>query len=132
MINPIIFYRISKNSKKVVLEIKHSKIALVQIATKTLDAECLLYTEHPLTKTTFENISIPYFNEAKELVCQVAKYVPRLRLIGWDVSISDSGPVLIEGNSFYDMAGGDLAYGGYLRNPVFRKALHEMNYFNKK
>ncbi len=80
----------------------------------------------------FENISIPYFNEAKELVCQLAKYVPRLRFIGWDVAISDSGPVLIEGNSFYDESGGDLGYGGYLRNPVFRKALMEMNYFNKK
>ncbi len=90
------------------------------------------YTKHPITNIVFENLNIPYFNEVKALVCQVAKFIPGLRLVGWDVAISDSGPVLIEGNSFYDASGGDLGYGGYLRHPVFRKALQEMNYFNKK
>ena len=91
-----------------------------------------LLTKHPVSKIVFETIDIPYFNEVKALVCQVAKYLPNLRLIGWDVAVSDSGPVLIEGNSYYDMSGGDLAYGGYRRNPVFIKALNEMNNFNKK
>jgi hypothetical protein len=36
--------------------------------------------------------------------------------------------VLIEGNSNYEVSGSDLAYGGYLHNPVFRKLLHEINY----
>ena len=38
---PIIFQRISKNSKKVVLEIEHGKIGLVQVSVNTWNAACL-------------------------------------------------------------------------------------------
>jgi hypothetical protein len=87
-----------------------------------------ILTEHPITKTVFENFFIPYFPEVRELVIKAASYLPGLRLIGWDVGIGESGPVLIEGNSNYEVSGSDLAYGGYLSNPVFRKVLHESNY----
>jgi hypothetical protein len=54
--------------------------------------------------------------------------MPGLRLVGWDVAIGESGPVLIEGNSDYDISGNDLTEGGYLANPRFRKVLHETSY----
>jgi hypothetical protein len=85
-------------------------------------------TEHSLTKTTFENFNIPFFPQAKELVLKAASYMPGLRLVGWDVAIGESGPVLIEGNSDYDICGNDLADGGYLANTTFRKVLREINY----
>jgi hypothetical protein len=87
-----------------------------------------ILTEHPITKTVFENFFVPYFPQVRELVIKAASFLPSLRLIGWDVGIGESGPVLIEGNSNYEVSGSDLAYGGYLSNPVFRKALHESNY----
>ena len=85
-------------------------------------------TEHPLTKTVFKDFKIPEFEKAKELVLKAASFMPGLRLIGWDVSLSSTGPVLIEGNSFYDITGSDLLYGGYGSNPVFKKVLEELNY----
>jgi hypothetical protein len=85
-------------------------------------------TEHPITKTVYENFVVPYFPQVQELVIKAAGYMPGLRLIGWDVGVGTSGPVLIEGNSNYEVSGSDLAYGGYLTNPVFRKVLHEVNY----
>jgi len=85
-------------------------------------------TEHPLTKTVFKDFKVPEFEKAKELVLKAASFMPGLRLIGWDVSFSTTGPVLIEGNSFYDITGSDLQYGGYGSNPVFRKVLEEINY----
>ena len=85
-------------------------------------------TEHPVTKIVFENFCVPYFPQVRELVVKAAGFMPGLRLIGWDVGIGESGPVLIEGNSNYEISGSDLAYGGYLTNPVFRKVLHEINY----
>lgn len=85
-------------------------------------------TEHPLTKTVFKDFKIPEFEKAKELVLKAASFMPGLRLIGWDVSLSTNGPVLIEGNSFYDITGSDLLYGGYGSNPVFKKVLEEINY----
>lgn len=84
--------------------------------------------EHPLTKVKFENFQIPYFEAAKELVIKAAGLMPDLRLIGWDVGIGESGPVIIEGNSDYGINSNDMMYGGYMTNPVFRKVLHEINH----
>jgi hypothetical protein len=84
--------------------------------------------EHPVSKITFENFEIPMFSQAKELVLRTAKYMPGLRLVGWDVAIGETGPVLVEGNSDYDITGNDLVDGGYLANTAFRKVLHEINY----
>ena len=85
-------------------------------------------TEHPLTNTIFENFNIPFFTQAKELVIRTASFMPGIRIIGWDVGIGESGPVLIEGNSDYDISGNDIADDGYRANPVFRKVLHELKY----
>lgn len=87
-----------------------------------------ILTEHPLTGITFENFHVPFFVQAKELVLRTAGFLPELRLIGWDVGISESGPVLIEGNSDYGINSNDMMDGGYLANPRFRKVLHEINY----
>ncbi len=83
-------------------------------------------TQHPTTKTVFENFVVPYFKEAKEMVIQAARVMPALRLVGWDVAIGENGPVLIEGNSDYDIAASDLSYGGYRTNPVFKKVFKEI------
>jgi hypothetical protein len=86
-----------------------------------------ILTRHPVTNVVFENFQIPYFTEAQELVLKVASYVPNLRLMGWDVAIAEDGPVLIEGNSDYNISASDLAYHGYRRNKVFQKVLKEIN-----
>jgi len=88
----------------------------------------LVITEHPVTKTVFENFSIPYFSEAKEMLLKTASLMPGLRLVGWDMAISESGPVLVEGNSDYIIAGNDFSEEGYLRNATFRKVLDEAGY----
>jgi len=84
--------------------------------------------EHPITHILFKDFSIPFFEEAKKLVLQAATCIPNLRLIGWDVAIAETGPVLIEGNSDYDVAGTDLMVRGVRSNPIFRKVLKEINY----
>jgi hypothetical protein len=91
------------------------------------DGGISLQSKHPVTQTKFSDFIIPHFEEAKKLVIKVAGYVPDLRLIGWDVAISESGPVLIEGNSDYDMAGTDWACKGARSNPVFKKVLEEVD-----
>jgi hypothetical protein len=88
-------------------------------------------TEHPVTKTVFEDFKIPYIHEVKELVIKAAGFMPELRLVGWDVGIGESGPVLIEGNSDYGVDGNDTTYGGYLTHPTFRKVLSEINYLKE-
>ena len=84
--------------------------------------------KHPVTNSVFENFSIPFFLEAKELAVKAAGLIPELRLVGWDVAIGESGPILVEGNSDYEIRGNDFADGGYLANNTFRKVLREINY----
>ena len=87
-----------------------------------------VYTFHPITGIVFEGFIIPLFAEAKELIIKTASYMPGLRLVGWDVAIGETGPVLIEGNSDYAMSGNDMSESGYRTNATFRKILHELNY----
>lgn len=87
-----------------------------------------IITSHPQTGIVFGGYKIPFFSEAKNLVLEVAGLIPKLRLIGWDIAITEKGPVLIEGNCGYDITANDMAYGGYRANPVFRKVLEELNY----
>ena len=84
-----------------------------------------ILTEHPLTHVEFEGFEIPMFAEALELATRAAGLMPGLRLVGWDVGISEKGPVLVEGNSDYGINSNDLMYGGYMANEKFRKVLAE-------
>lgn len=59
-----------------------------------------LFAKHPITGTTINGFEMPYWNEAKEMVKQAAKQSPHVRYVGWDVGMSEKGPVLIEGNQF--------------------------------
>ena len=85
-------------------------------------------TSHPVTGVVFENFQIPLFNQAKQIVIDAAGLMPGLRLVGWDVAIGETGPVLIEGNSDYNVRGNEMNSGGYRANPVFKKILNELNH----
>lgn len=54
---------------------------------------------HCDTGTTFGDITIPYWDEVKAMVIDAASYITELAYIGWDVAITPSGPVIIEGNA---------------------------------
>ena len=63
------------------------------------------YTEHPRTHTTIQGFAIPYWEEAKAMCLEAALVVPNMRYVGWDVAITPSGPVFVEGNNLpgYDI-----------------------------
>lgn len=57
------------------------------------------YLKHPDTKQIFKNHRIPLVKEAKEIVIKLHKQIPTVKLIGWDLSISnDEKIVIIEAN----------------------------------
>ncbi len=63
------------------------------------------YTEHPVNGCKFIGFQVPFFKEALELCKSAAKVEKRMRYVGWDVAITPTGPVLVEGNNLpgYDM-----------------------------
>jgi len=56
------------------------------------------YIFHPNTGVQVTGMKIPFYEEAVEMVKKAALVTPTLRYIGWDVAISEKGPLLIEGN----------------------------------
>lgn len=65
-----------------------------------LDKKGNLYEKHPLTNTPIIGFKIPKWDEIQKLVTEAGKIVPQVRFVGWDVCISEHGPLLIEGNNF--------------------------------
>jgi hypothetical protein len=57
---------------------------------------------HPETGTVIEGFQLPFWTELVALVSRGQSAFIGLRTIGWDVAITDAGPVLVEGNGAYD------------------------------
>ncbi len=57
---------------------------------------------HPVTDASLEDFSLPHWEEVWETLRRATVHFAPLRLIGWDVALSDSGPVLIEANARFD------------------------------
>lgn len=71
-----------------------------KVIAPAIDKEDQVYEVHPKTKTKFVGFKVPMFKEAIKLVKEAAKEIPEVAYVGWDVAISEDGPVLIEGNCF--------------------------------
>ncbi len=81
------------------------------------------YIYHPVTNTKIVGFKVPYFKEAKELIKKAGKLVPEIRYVGWDVAITDKGPIIVEGNEycglFQNKASTNPTKNGDL--PIFKK-----------
>ncbi len=79
---------------------------------------------HPDTEIIFDGYDIPFFKESCELIKKTVSVIPD-RIIGWDIAISKDGPIIIEGNDNNSFITPDIAYGGYLKHPLFKEILEE-------
>lgn len=68
--------------------------------------------EHPNTHVKFSDFVIPYYREAVELVLRAHTIFYQTRSIGWDVAITENGPVIIEGNDDWELQSFQAIYGG--------------------
>lgn len=69
------------------------------------DRDKKTYDVHPLTGVTIKGFKIPQWEESKKLCIEAAERIPQMKYIGWDVAVSDKGPVMVEGNNLpgYDI-----------------------------
>lgn len=58
----------------------------------------IVHEKHPVTGHPIAGEKMPYFAEAKALVVKAQSLLPFVRMVGWDVAITDDGPLLFEGN----------------------------------
>lgn len=52
----------------------------------------------PRTKIKVDGYKIPMWNEVKKLALEAALVNDKVNIVGWDVALSNKGPLLIEGN----------------------------------
>ena len=75
---------------------------LVDLETGTLKGngidKNLNENEKSITGIRFDCFKIPYWEEIKQMVIEAAKVNNNIHIVGWDVSISNKGPLIIEGN----------------------------------
>ena len=62
------------------------------------DGENRTFTVHPVTGTSIVGFQVPLFGEVLSFVDKIARVVPQVPYVGWDIAISPNGPVVIEGN----------------------------------
>ena len=62
-------------------------------------------THHFDTGELLEGVTINNWNDIKETVLQYQQSNPFLKAIGWDIAITDNGPVVIEINDEWDSTG---------------------------
>lgn len=56
------------------------------------------HDRHPDTGTIFDGIQLPFRDETLHLVRKLAARFPGCEVIGWDVSLTPSGPMIVEAN----------------------------------
>lgn len=58
---------------------------------------------HPNTNIEFEGFEIPYFAEAIWMTIGLHGFFYGVHSVGWDIAITEDGPVFLEGNNRWDM-----------------------------
>ena len=59
---------------------------------------------HPDTGTRYEGFQVPFYQEAEEMVVRLHGMMYRNHSIGWDVAITQDGPVIVEGNDLWEIS----------------------------
>lgn len=67
---------------------------------------------HELSSIRFMDYQIPFWSETMDLVCSAHKQFYDIQSIGWDVVITQKGPILLEGNDDWEIGGPQDTSGG--------------------
>ncbi len=91
-----------------------------------LDKSGKLYYKHPVSHMKISGFKVPLWGKVIKLAKEAGSVIPQVGLVGWDIAVCDTHPLLIEGNNF---PGHDI-YGlpAHRRNgvgmlPKFRKII---------
>jgi len=96
-----------------------------QLARIGFDRNAVEFTEHPTSGISFFQYQVPQWEKVKALSVEVQKSFPFYKLLGMDIAITKTGPVIIEINSNYDNVDLEQACGPLLKNNTILKEFAE-------
>jgi glutathione synthase/RimK-type ligase-like ATP-grasp enzyme len=73
---------------------------------------------HPDTGNVIEGFRIPMWAEVVELLERGQRSLPDLRTLGWDIAVTDDGPLIVETNATYDIDIVQVAYQRGVRSDI--------------
>lgn len=95
-----------------------------------LDNEHKRIKKHPDTGKTFKGFQYPSWGKIRKLVTEMAKMIPQLRHIGWDIAITDKGEaILIEANGRAPDVGIQQAADSVGRLHLYQPLLEEIKHY---
>lgn len=69
------------------------------LVTDGVDMESHVHTHHPYTGVKIKGFQVPFYQEAKEMILRTIEEKKIEGYLGWDIAITETGPVLIELNN---------------------------------
>lgn len=67
------------------------------------DPQQKIYSVHPDTGVTIEDIQLPDIAAAHKHIICAAQAMPQYGSVGWDVAFTTDGPIVVEGNYFWEI-----------------------------
>jgi hypothetical protein len=67
---------------------------------------------HPQTLKAFEGFEIPHYQEACHMVRDLHRLFRQFFIVGWDIGLTEKGPIVIEGNNIMAHFVVQVLYGG--------------------
>ncbi len=94
-----------------------------EVLTEACDYDGGIYEKHPETGATFKGFHIPFWKETLQMLEKATRTMHQVGYVGWDIAITENGPILIEGNN-------DPGYIGF-QLPLFVKGNGTRNLYEK-
>lgn len=69
---------------------------------------------HPLTGSVFLGFQIPFWEDLTAVAARAQRVFHHVKSVGWDIAVTPTGPVIIEGNQDWGTNGIQAANGGLL------------------
>jgi hypothetical protein len=77
--------------------------------------------DHPDTGERIEGFVVPLWDEVVQLALRAQQSLPRLKSAGWDIAVTDEGPLLVETNLTYSVDIMQVAYRRGLKRQLLRE-----------
>jgi hypothetical protein len=74
------------------------------------------YTKHKISNFEYNNFKIPFWEEVVNLGKATQNTLPYFKLLGHDIAVTDTGPIIIEINAIYDNVALEQRCGPILKN----------------
>lgn len=83
----------------IVAEVDLGRGTLSQAAQVGSGNRLVFRPDHPDSGTPIAGAMVPHWDAVKTLAVRICEELPHLDYVGWDIAVTEAGPVLIEGNS---------------------------------